>query len=193
MILTVGKFLQNQYPLFDLMNISQITLAALLKDKEMLEHLIERYTDKKLISPQVALSGNLQVLKWTIKRMKCPITRQTCWAAAEGGHLNILQYIKSQAYPWDEFTCMSAARRGHLNILKYLRDQGCPWDSSACAGAAVGGHLSILKYLKDQGIHSHIVIIFSLCVCITTLSISLSLFYQYHHLVDFFFGQIYTL
>ncbi len=43
--------------------INEITLAAVLQDKDMLEHLMERYLEYE-INTEVALSGNLKVLQW---------------------------------------------------------------------------------------------------------------------------------
>jgi len=46
--------------------------------------------------------------------------------AAGGGHLEILQWARTNGCPWDEGTCYNAARGGHLEALKWLRDNGCP-------------------------------------------------------------------
>ena len=54
----------------------------------------------------------------------------TCSAAAEGGHLEVLQYAHEKGCPWNARTCTEAARGGHLEVLKYLIDEGCPWDNS---------------------------------------------------------------
>ncbi len=72
MILTVGKLLLP-VDKSSLTDINQITLAAILQDKGMLEHLIERCDETYVISDGVALSGNLKVLKWIIKKKKCSV------------------------------------------------------------------------------------------------------------------------
>ncbi len=52
-----------------------------------------------------------------------------CANAAEGGHLEVLQWAQSQGCLWDEEnSCHEAARGGHLEMLQWLRSQGCPWD-----------------------------------------------------------------
>ncbi len=81
-LLTLGKFLSKWASFND---ISQITLAAILEDREMLDHFIEieRY-DKMKITYDVALAGNLQVLKWVIIEKKCPMDQYTCDYAATG-------------------------------------------------------------------------------------------------------------
>ncbi len=102
MILTVGKFLEPTY-MSSLTDISAITLAAVLKDKEMLEHLIQRDPNKKYICLEVALAGNLDVLKWTIRRMKCPMNGCTCRAAAQNGYLEMLKYLNENGCPKTHF------------------------------------------------------------------------------------------
>jgi hypothetical protein len=51
-----------------------------------------------------------------------------CSAAAEGGHLEVLQRARQQGCPWDEETCRTAGERWHLEVLQWARQQGCPWD-----------------------------------------------------------------
>ena len=80
-------------------------------------------------------------------------------AAAAGGHLEILKWLRSVGYPWDEKAMATgssaiysqAAGGGHLEILKWLRSEGCPWDERACVRAALGGHLDVLWWAIDNG------------------------------------------
>ena len=130
-----------------------------------------------------AKGGHLEILKWARAQGSpwdvdaccpfddescCPFDDDTCcdWdedtcsAAAEGGHLEIMQWLTAQGRPWDELTCCdwdedtcsAAAEGGHLEILKWLRaqDRPCPWDEDTCEAAAKGGHLEILKWLRAQ-------------------------------------------
>ena len=39
----------------------------------------------------------------------------------------------------------SACEGGHWEIIRWLRSEGCPWDAKACYGAAWSGHLEMLK------------------------------------------------
>ena len=45
----------------------------------------------------------------------------TCAYAAEGGHLEVLQWARENDCPWDEETCTYAARGGHLEMLQLAR------------------------------------------------------------------------
>jgi hypothetical protein len=37
--------------------------------------------------------------------------------AAQGGHLEVLQWSRANGCPWDEWTCIKAAEGGHLEVL----------------------------------------------------------------------------
>ena len=43
-----------------------------------------------------------------------------------------------------ERLCEAAARSGHLEELQLLRADGWPWDTDTCYGAAKGGHFELL-------------------------------------------------
>ena len=58
-----------------------------------------------------------------------------CAYAAEGGHLEVLQWARAQGCPWDWRTCAWAARNGHLEVLQWARAHGCRWDEATCAYA----------------------------------------------------------
>ena len=74
--------------------------------------------------------------------------------AAEGGHLNVLKWVRSQdpPCPWDRGACSEAAKGGRLDVLKWARSQDppCPWSVETCAFAAEVGHLDVLKWARSQ-------------------------------------------
>ena len=43
----------------------------------------------------------------------------------------------SQSGPWDNETCRAAAEGGHLAVLQWARRQGCPWDRERCMFAVM--------------------------------------------------------
>ena len=111
---------------------------------------------KKILMPAdtcawAAEGGHLETLEW-LRSQGCAWDERTCTYAAEEGHLNCLQWARSEGCPWDESTCSSAAERGHLEVLRWARDNGCPWQADEiCDMAAQCGHLSVLKYARSQG------------------------------------------
>jgi hypothetical protein len=50
------------------------------------------------------------------------------------------------------FTCAYAAKSGHLDILQWLRSQNpkCPWDVTVCNIANKTRNREILQWLKSQ-------------------------------------------
>ena len=59
-------------------------------------------------------------------RLGCP-ERTVCWAAAKGGHLEMLQWAQANGCPWSADTCKAVAEGGHLGILQWVRTNGCLW------------------------------------------------------------------
>ena len=75
-----------------------------------------------------------------------------CESAAEGGHLEVLQWLHVNDCPWDEDVCTEAARGGHLEMLKWARSENCPWDVDKCLEAA-HDHFNndIIEWIESVG------------------------------------------
>jgi len=65
-----------------------------------------------------------------------PLNANTCSAAAEGGHLEVLQWARANGCPWNELTCTWAAKGGHLEVLQWACANGYPWNMWTCENAA---------------------------------------------------------
>jgi hypothetical protein len=74
-----------------------------------------------------------------------------CRAAARGGSIGVMRYLRGCDCPWDELACAQAARYGHLEMLKFLHKGGCPWNSSTTTLAAQNGQLAALQYALSKG------------------------------------------
>ena len=61
--------------------------------------------------------------------------------------------VCSPCGPWDGMTCARAAKNGHLETLQWLRSQEpqCPWDDWTCTRAATNGQLETLKCSRTRG------------------------------------------
>ncbi|QDZ23263.1 hypothetical protein A3770_10p57810 [Chloropicon primus] len=72
--------------------------------------------------------------------------------AAAGGHIAVLEWLRSKGCEFDESTCYFAALGGHLHVLQWLRSQDppCDWDEGTCYFAAMGGHLDVLQWARSQ-------------------------------------------
>ena len=98
-----------------------------------------------------AQGGHLEVMKW-LRAKGCPWNEETSIDAAFGGHLEVLQWMRAQdpPCPWNSDVCLDAAEQGHLDVLRWVRSQGCPWDERVPYAAAEGGHLEVLQWSRTQ-------------------------------------------
>lgn len=99
-----------------------------------------------MLSEQLAANRQLAVLQWAHLTLGIPWGRYTCSKATHGGHLNVLQWVHSEACQWDENMCGQAAQGSHLSLLQWACTQGCLWDKDTCSQAVQGGHLDLLKW-----------------------------------------------
>lgn len=103
----------------------------------------------------MARNGHFKVLR-LLKQHARRFGIAICNGAAEGGHLDILQWgrqaVTDQRAKWSGRTvCNLAARNGHFELLKWARlstGGNAQWDAeTVCSEAAAGGHLDILQWL----------------------------------------------
>jgi hypothetical protein len=96
----------------------------------------------------MARGGHLKLLK-----SLNPFRLDHCVAisAAEGGHLDVLKYLKSIDSRWDERTCRVAAKERHFDVLVYAINEGCPCDSSVIIWAVYHGDLKMLQWAINKG------------------------------------------
>jgi hypothetical protein len=59
-----------------------------------------------------------------------------------------LQY--DEHVDWDMSACAKVAEGGHLDVLKWLREEGFRWNWYSCACAARGGHVEVLEWLGGE-------------------------------------------
>ena len=85
-----------------------------------------------------------------LARERVPLGLDTCYWAAEKGHLPALQYLHENGCPWHWSTCSAAADNGHLPVLQYSHENGCPWDYGTCLNVGYYKHWDCLQYLVDN-------------------------------------------
>jgi hypothetical protein len=99
-----------------------------------------------------ALSGSLPKLAWLCDDQNCPLPADVVEAAAEGGSLEMLQWLKQRGCAFRKRTTFSAARRAHnIPVLRFLLHEGCDWHDDVCNEAAAVGDLEQLKWLDQHG------------------------------------------
>ena len=91
-------------------------------DKTGLLHGVE-----KLTTAQAAELGHFEMLKHMHLRGRLQHKAALCAAAATGGQLERLHWLRANGCSWDERTCWFAAQCGHLEVLQWARANGCPW------------------------------------------------------------------
>ena len=72
-------------------------------------------------------------------------------AAAEGGSLRALQWLRNRGFAWSALACEVAAKEGHVDVLEWCIEHGCPLSSDVSSAAASGGHIHVLRLLLDKG------------------------------------------
>ena len=93
-------------------------------------------------------SGQLEAVK-VLRRLGGPwdtVCDQTCYIAAEHGHVHVLEWARYQGVHWNNQTCAAAAGAGKLEVLLWLRQKGCAWDERTCEAAAWAGQIEVLKW-----------------------------------------------
>lgn len=77
--------------------------------------------------------------------IRCGLGREPglCAAIAILGRLDLLRWARSEGCRWNWLTCYNAAEGGHLGVLQWAR--ACFWNSTTCCGAAERGHLEVLQ------------------------------------------------
>lgn len=100
----------------------------------------------------IANHGRLDVVVWA-KTHGCPVSWSIFTAAALGGHVHVLRWCLEQNLgPWDGCaTAAAAAGGGWLATLRWLREHGCEWDWRTCFYARLHGRLDVLKWARDSG------------------------------------------
>ena len=85
---------------------------------------------------------------------------QVCDAAAGGGHLELVRWLRENGCPWGNFTSTLIIKSGSqrcanpqpacFEFLKWAHANGCPWSFHANAEAAATGRLDILRWAHTQ-------------------------------------------
>jgi hypothetical protein len=94
------------------------------------------------------------VLIWA-KLNGCPWDATTCSAAAEGGHLEVLQWARGHRHESESLikeleSTITPARPGFATMTR-ARIETCGWDEGTCEAAAGAGHLEVLQWARANG------------------------------------------
>ena len=110
-----------------------------------------------------AEAGQLQIVQWLHEdSAKCGHYRSQGHsrrsqgdilnAAAAGGNIEVVKYLRAEGYPWGARTVWRAASYGCLEMVKYLHANGCPWDPRAHEAAAkYGRNHELQAWMLENG------------------------------------------
>jgi hypothetical protein len=93
-----------------------------------------------------AKCGNVNIFKWVVSTFGKGNSHKVCYNAARyGGNLDLIKYVRSIGYPWNELVSYGAVKGGTLEILKWAVENNCSRYTDTCSEAAKGGHFEALR------------------------------------------------
>ena len=106
---------------------------------------------KRMCMYRAAEAGQLEIIKYYHNEAVIPINHPgICAAAAAGGQMSTLIWLREHGYQWDEVTCRNATKIGHFEMLRWARQNGCPWDTRTFDAAFNAGRLDIVQWLREN-------------------------------------------
>jgi len=95
--------------------------------------------------------GHIDVILWAISN-GCEMDKMDMLEACRRNARIVVEYaLKKKIVALDSSLCAAAACGGHINLLKWLRDQGCPWDESTILVAFERNRLDVLEWSLRNG------------------------------------------
>jgi hypothetical protein len=150
--------IQTLAALFELsmpLNYTVVCAVAQSARLEVLQHIgtLQQCPKPSLLSQYAARSGSIVMLTWLRDESWCAFDVYTCAGAAEGGHVSLLQYLRSNGCEWDnEQIARYAASSGSIEVVDWLRQQqGVVIDAGTLTSAAGAGHIAMCEHLRSIG------------------------------------------
>lgn len=139
-----------------------VKYAAINSHLGLLQWLMScRYRNDR-IPYHVGRSGCRDMIQWLMLKMDLTVD-DVCDGAARGGHVNVLEWLKSKGCQPSPITPYHAARSGSMECLssapvehrrappQWTIDNGCRINCRVIDGAARGGHLDMLQWMRRGG------------------------------------------
>lgn len=100
------------------------------------------------LSFEMAKEGQIEAFRWALAQSPpLRLNAGMCRAAAQGGQLEMLQWLRAQGCSWSHYTCEAAVKNGHLGVLQWAHANGCELRYSMLRTAAWSGHLEVFRWL----------------------------------------------
>lgn len=100
--------------------------------------------------------GKLDLLKWFHNKYSLynavdKDNFEISHAAARGGNLKLVRWLKNRRYYFDEGACCEAAAKGHLEVLQWLKKHKHRMSYWTFAAAKKNDQHHVLEWLKENG------------------------------------------
>ncbi len=100
----------------------------------------------------ICTSGVVANIAATIAATRVQPRPEDMAAAAGGGHLAAVRWLRRQGCPWDGSVQEAAAAGGHTEVVAWLAGAGCPWAGGSPMSAAMrAGKYDTVRQLLDLG------------------------------------------
>lgn len=122
--------------------------------KDLLTNLFE--SNEQFSLNKALMSAKAEVVDfWLSKNTECCTENRESFAqACKFGRLDLVQTLWNRDFELDHHACYAAAQYGHVHVLEYFHSIGCLLDMQDMGVpryAARGGQLNCLKYLQKIG------------------------------------------
>jgi hypothetical protein len=98
-----------------------------------------------------AYSGELSTIIWLHTEHDCALNNETSNVSAEGGRIEVLQWLKQQGMVFDADTMSCAVLHSQTSTCAYLHDEGCPWNDLTVFMAAYRMYWDTVRWLHEHG------------------------------------------
>lgn len=98
-----------------------------------------------------AEGGHIDVVQWFAQVHLVEMTRDVSEAAARGGHMHVLRWLASVGALHVEGVQYGAARYGHPEILEWTHTISAERNAHAFTAAVQGAHMDVLRLLHATG------------------------------------------
>lgn len=150
------KELANKYPRLERVRLTEPLPLWLVK--EAFKKVWSDDVDTRMFTKALAASGVLENLKWA-KTFGVPIKLyEASRAAAQNGHLDVLQWIYDEyqdemevMWPAHDYPIAAVAGSTKLELLKWLRARGCPWGAGTCYFASQNHRVDVVMWAISTG------------------------------------------
>jgi hypothetical protein len=98
---------------------------------------------------EAAKNNHVDILEFFTAFQTLP--REVGFIAARLGHLNVLEFLQKQNFPWCTEMMNEAAFYNRLECVIFLHEHGCEWNETTMNSAATRRHIDMFVYLCEQG------------------------------------------